>query len=84
MSPTILKCVLAHHEHVFDFSVWPTLAKKLKLKGARNQYVLAGRYVDDLILVSPWFCSCCVDGVSSCIYSKVIQFDVDNDGLLSS
>lgn len=78
-SASVLKCVLEHHDHVFDVVTWPLLAnaKRIGLSWGRSKWIAASRYIDDLLLISSWFCVSCLGDITNIVYRSVITFDIE-------
>ena len=53
---------------------------KLKIQGTRHQWLTIVRYVDDVFVITRWFCPKCVAFIIARIYPRTISFDPANDG----
>ena len=80
VSGAVLDCVLSVQENSFDKFIWPRLAHQLGLKGCRGKWLTITRYVDDVFVISKWFCPTCVKNMIPKIYRGVVKFDCCNDG----
>ena len=79
ISGAILEACLANLEQTFDRRVWPSICAKFGLQGPRNEYIAAGRYADDALLLSPYFCDRCLFGFIKQTYRKQLDFDDTTD-----
>ena len=59
-------------QHFFDLCSWGRLAARLEISGARNNWIAAARYTDDLLLVSFWICGDCLGVITKDIYCGAI------------
>jgi hypothetical protein len=58
-----------------------SFAAHCNLSGPRSKYIATGRYVDDVIFMSKWFCSECSNKMLLARYASEISFDVTTDVL---
>ena len=80
VSGAVLEAVLACEEHNSDRFRWPKKARRLRLKGGREQWLTMLRYVDDVLVISFWFCPACIEKLINEIYRDTVKFDKSNDG----
>ena len=76
----MLEVCLAFLEERFDKEVWPRLAARYHLMGARALFIAAARYADDCTLLSKFFCSACLFHFILLTYHPHIKFDDSFDG----
>lgn len=79
MSGILLDVPLSCSEEFFDRETWPHLAKKFGLTGSRSDFILASRYADNTVAVSPWFCTACLSSIFRNVYQAFSEFDEDTD-----
>ena len=80
VSGAILDGVLSVQESNFDSFSWPSFARMCGISGSREKWLTMTRYVDDVLVISRWFCPCCVEKFITSVYKGVVNFDCSNEG----
>lgn len=75
ISSAVLKAVLSHSEYFFDKCGWRRVSSTLEIPGQHSQYLAMGRYIDDFVCISLWFCGDCCGALVGDVYRNVICFE---------
>ena len=75
VSGVVLETCCNWLEYMFDWTTWRSIATTYGLKGHRSQFIAAGRYAEDTIFLSPWFCNECLSQISFLVYQPEISFE---------
>ena len=81
ISGIVLDLCLARLECIYDKKSWPQLASTAGRKSQpRDKLIAAGRYADDCILVSRWFCPSCLFQTVTKTYGSQVKFEWADTG----
>ena len=80
MSGVMLKISLAAVEHLFDTELFSDWVAGGSLDSSRASYISVCRYVDDLAVMSRWFCGRCIRSFVDSVYKGVVTFEDSMDG----
>ena len=78
ISGVVLDLCLALLEEEFDLTMWPDIISACGHAGRRSDFIATGRYADDSIMLSRWFCDVCLQKILVSAYERELQFDISS------
>ena len=80
ISGVVLEICLTRLEQAFA-SKWRDFTLAHVFTGKMAQYIAAGRYADDTVFLSRWFCSSCLEQLMGQVYSSQIKFNTAQEAV---
>ena len=75
----VLDVGLSDLEHFFGTYIWKRVCEQLGITGSRETYIASGRYADDSIFISRWFCKKCPAAMLLSVYRSQVAFGISTE-----